>query len=134
MAREATVRGRLYDLPYGYPALVLPEADIRATGTTDYPADAEKGRVAEAGSQEALPGWDTVHGEVLSFDDPGERLPVLDRLEGFCPAEESFYRRVLTPATLSRPGTTVLVWAYAIESESGVYLPGGRWPTGLPTP
>jgi gamma-glutamylcyclotransferase (GGCT)/AIG2-like uncharacterized protein YtfP len=129
MAREATVRGRLYHLPYGYPALIVPETDIRATGTTDYPADAEKGGVAEAGSQEGLSGWDTVYGEVLSFDDPGERLPALDRLEGFRPDEESFYRRVLTPATLSRTGATVLAWIYAIESESGVYLPGGRWST-----
>jgi len=128
MAREATVRGLLYDLPYGYPALVVPEEDVRATGTTDYPTDAEKGRVAEAESQETLSGWGTVYGEVLSFDDPGERLPALDRLEGFRPGEKSFYRRVLTPATLARTGTTVLAWAYAIESESGVYLPGGRWP------
>jgi gamma-glutamylcyclotransferase (GGCT)/AIG2-like uncharacterized protein YtfP len=129
MAREATVRGRLYDLPYGYPVLTVPEADIRATGTTDYLADAEKGRVAEAGSREGLSGWDTVYGEVLSFDDPGERLPALDALEGFRPGKKSFYRRVLIPATLAWTGKTVLVWAYAIESKSGVYLPGGRWPT-----
>ena len=129
MAREATVRGRLYDLPYGYPALVVPKEDIRATGATDYPADAEKGRVAEAGSQEALSGWGIVYGEVLGFDDPGERLPALDSLEGFRPDEKSFYRRVLIPAMLAQTGATVLAWAYAIESESGVYLPGGRWPT-----
>ena len=65
----------------------------------------------------------------MSFDDPGERLPALDGLEGFRPGEEGFYRRVLIPATLARTGTIVLAWAYAIESESGVYLPGGRWPT-----
>jgi gamma-glutamylcyclotransferase (GGCT)/AIG2-like uncharacterized protein YtfP len=129
MAREATVRGRLYDLPYGYPALTVPEEDIRAMGTSYYPADAVKGRVAEAGSREALSGWDTVHGEVLSFDDPGERLPALDALEDFRPSGKSFYRRVLIPAALARTGATVLAWAYVVESESGVYLPGGRWPT-----
>jgi gamma-glutamylcyclotransferase (GGCT)/AIG2-like uncharacterized protein YtfP len=32
-AREASVRGRLYDLPYGYPALVVPKGDVQATGT-----------------------------------------------------------------------------------------------------
>ena len=127
-AREATVRGRLYDLPYGYPALVVPEEDIFATGTTDYPADAERGRAAEAGPQGAPSGWGTVYGEIFGFDDPEERLPALDDLEGFHPDEESFYRRVLIPATPTPTGTTVLVWAYAIESESGVYLPDGRWP------
>lgn len=122
------MRGRLYDLPYGYPALVVPGEDVRATGTANYLADAERGHGTETGPQEAFSGWDAVHGEILSFGDPEERLLALDGLEGFRPGEKSFYRRVLIPATLAQTGATVLVWAYAIESESGVYLPGGRWP------
>ena len=122
------MRGQLYDLPYGYPALVVPGEDVRATGTANYLADAERGDNAEAGPQEASSNWDAVHGEILSFGDPGERLPALDGLEGFHPGEKSFYRRVLIAATLAQTGATVLVWAYAIESENGVYLPGGRWP------
>jgi gamma-glutamylcyclotransferase (GGCT)/AIG2-like uncharacterized protein YtfP len=127
-AREATVRGRLYHLPYGFPALVVPGEDVRATGTTGYLADAERGRIGEAGPQRALAGWDTVYGEILGFDDPRERLPALDGLEGFRPGEESFYERVLIPATLLWTGTTVLAWAYAVDSGSGTYLPDGRWP------
>ena len=84
-ALEATVRGRLYHLPSGYPALVVPE------------------------------------------DDPGERLPALDRLEGFVPAGQSLYRRVLIPAETSG-GDGVLAWAYVIEGTSGTCLPGGSWP------
>ena len=38
--KEATARGRLYDLPFGFPALVVPKEDVRAEGTSDYPADA----------------------------------------------------------------------------------------------
>ena len=126
-AREAIVRARLYDLPFGFPALVVPKADVRAAGTTDYLADARKGHRTEVGPQEAYP-VPKVYGELLVFDNPEERLPVLDGLEGFRPGEKSFYKRVLVPATLVETGENLLAWTYAVESVSGVYLPGGRWP------
>ena len=102
---------------------------MRATGTTDYLADAEKQHRVQTGPLKSSPGWDVVHGELLTFDDPGERLPTLDGLEGFRPDEKSFYRRILIPAVLTETGESVLAWAYTIESTSGVYLPGGRWPS-----
>ena len=126
--QEATVRGRLYELPFGFPALVIPETEVRATGTTNYLTDAEAGRYEEAEVSETPSSWDTVWGELLVFDDPEKRLPMLDDLEFFRPGEESFYKRVLIPATLAETGTTLLAWAYAIESASGLYLPGGHWP------
>lgn len=105
---------------------MVPEADVRATGTTDYLADTDALNRAEAQPQQSSPGWDTVRGELLSFDDPEERLPDLDALEGFRPGEESFYKRVLIPVTLSE--TVTLAWTYVVESASGLYLPGGHWP------
>ena len=126
--QEATVWGRLYELPFGFPALVIPETEVRATGTTNYLTDAEAGRYEEAEVSETPSSWDTVWGELLVFDDPEKRLPMLDDLEFFRPGEESFYKRVLIPATLAETGTTLLAWAYAIESMSGLYLPGGHWP------
>lgn len=75
-----------------------------------------------------MPGWDTVHGEILTFIDPGERLPALDGLEGFLHGAESFYTRVLIPTMLAETGETVPAWAYAIESARGIHLPGGHWP------
>ena len=126
--QEATVRGRLYKLPFGFPALVVPETDVRATGTTNYLTDAEAGRYEEAQVSETPSSWGTVWGELLVFDDSEKRLPMLDGLEFFRPGEESFYKRVLIPATLAETGTTLLAWAYAIESASGLYLPGGHWP------
>ena len=124
--REATVRGRLYELPYGVPALVVPEGDVLATGTTDYSADAKTQNRAQSESQESSLG-PTVHGELFAFDDPEERLPALDLLEGFDPADASSpYRRVLVPVETT--GGPVLAWAYVVERSSGVYLPGGRWP------
>lgn len=128
-AQEATVRGRLYELPSGFPALVVPETDVRVMGTTDYLVDAEIGHQKEKAEPPEKPSsWDTVQGELLAFDDPEDRLPMLDELEGFRPGEKSLYKRVLIPATLAETGTTVLAWAYAVDSASGPYLPGGRWP------
>lgn len=126
--REATVRGRLYDLPYGFPALLVPKVDVQATGTTDYLFDARAKSHAQTRPQEKSPGRDIVYGELLTFDDPGQRLPDLDALEGFRPGESGFYRRVLVPATPAEAGTTVLAWTYAVNSISGIYLPEGRWP------
>ena len=126
-AREATVRGRLYDLPYGFPALIIPREDVLITGTTDYLSDAEEGHHAEAVPQEPSPAWDKVHGELFTFGDPGGRLQALDGLEGFTPGEKGLYKRVLIPAMVPT-GVVVPAWTYIIESESGSYLPGGRWP------
>ncbi len=124
---EATARGRLYHLPSGYPALVVPREDIYATGTADPIHDAsEQQRLDRAGvhrSDGAL-----VFGELFTFDDPEERLAALDRLEGFDPGRSSLYRRVLIPAEMSG-GASVLTWAYVTEESSGTHLPGGRWPS-----
>ena len=125
-AEEATVRGRLYDLPSGYPALVVPEGDIRAVGTPDSLGDAST--QLRLGRDEVNRKDDTlVSGELLTFDDAEERLPALDRLEGFESAGPSLYRRVLIPAE-SLGGEGALAWAYVIKGSSGTYLPGGSWP------
>ena len=125
---EGAVCGELYDLPlFGYPALVVPEESIRALGTGDFAGDVEEqGRL----SREHLAPLEgpRVFGEIFIFDDPGSRLPEIDRLEGFNPADESSqYRRVLLP-TETDEGSVLLAWAYAVEESSGVYLPGGIWP------
>ncbi|PLS83883.1 MAG: gamma-glutamylcyclotransferase [Actinobacteria bacterium] len=125
---EATVRGRLYDLPFGFPALVVPEEDVHAVGTGDYLADAELPHSIRVGEPEDLAGWDVVHGELMTFVDPAERLPRIDGLERFRPGAESFYTRVLLPVTPTRRGQTVLAWAYSIGEGSGVHLPMGVWP------
>jgi gamma-glutamylcyclotransferase (GGCT)/AIG2-like uncharacterized protein YtfP len=128
-AQDATVRGRIYDLPSGFPALVVPEGDVRAVGTVDYLADVDTQDRAKISPQESSPGWDTVIGELFTFDDPTRRLPLLDALEGFHPGEESFYRRILVPTTLT--GTILSVvpaWTYVHESARGLHLPSGRWP------
>jgi gamma-glutamylcyclotransferase (GGCT)/AIG2-like uncharacterized protein YtfP len=125
---EAAVRGDVYDLPQGYPALVVPEESIYAFGT-GYPTwDAEEQWRLGRGPVPPLEG-PLVFGEIFAFDDPEPRLPALDRLEGFDPTDaSSHYRRVLLPVEMN-DGSGILAWAYVVEKSSGRYLPGGRWPT-----
>jgi gamma-glutamylcyclotransferase (GGCT)/AIG2-like uncharacterized protein YtfP len=69
-----------------------------------------------------------VYGEVLTFDDPENRLPAIDRLEGFHPGDPSLYRRVLVPV---RTKETVLpTWLYVVGDRwtgSVKELTGGIW-------
>jgi gamma-glutamylcyclotransferase (GGCT)/AIG2-like uncharacterized protein YtfP len=124
---EAAVRGDLYDLPFGYPALVVPEESIHVVGTADPTRDAEEQRRLDR-ELVALPEGPRVLGELFAFDDPESRLPPIDRLEGFDPADaSSHYRRVLLPVETSE-NSSVLAWAYVVEASSGAYLPGGSWP------
>jgi gamma-glutamylcyclotransferase (GGCT)/AIG2-like uncharacterized protein YtfP len=126
--RGAKVRGALYDLAEGYPALVVPEQDVLAVGSADHLRD-----VAEVGYGSRpveIPALErpTVFGELYTFDDPEERLPDLDLLEEFVPGNPaSPYRRVLIPA-LTEDGTVVLAWSYAARHPGGKHLPEGRWP------
>lgn len=132
---EAMIRGRLYELPSGIPALRVPGSDIVAAGTCD--------PLADAATQERLAGelvhlpdngrigehWDWVHGELMTFDDPGTRLPRIDSLESFCPGRPSLYRRVLVPAICD--ATIVSAWCYvADEALLSAATPTGKtsWP------
>lgn len=123
---DASVRGWLYDLPFGFPAVVVPPETIHTTGTADHAGDAEVQRRFSGALSGPPPDTPVVFGELLTFDDPRYRLPALDRLEGFEPGSFSLYRRVLVPARTSRG--TVPAWLYAIREPSGAHLPGGRWP------
>jgi gamma-glutamylcyclotransferase (GGCT)/AIG2-like uncharacterized protein YtfP len=111
----------------GYPALVVPQEDIRAIGIEDPIHDASVQRRLGR-TRVYRPDAPPVPGELFVFDDPEERLPALDRLEGFVPGRPSLYRRVLILAETAG-GAGVLAWAYVIEESSGTYLPGGRWPS-----
>lgn len=116
--QPATVWGRLYDLG-AYPALQVPEESILAYGTADPLADvATQARFeADAAQHPDLRakditgrGWRLVCGELMTFDDPSERLPRLDRLEGFRPGGPSLYGRVLAPVFTDHE--PVPAWAY----------------------
>jgi len=124
---EGAVRGDVYDLPFGYPALVVPRESIHAFGTGNFARDVEKQWRLGRGLVPFMEG-PRVFGEIFAFDDPESRLPVLDRLEGFDPTDAScHYCRVLLPVE-TNGDSVLLAWAYVVEESSGSHLPGGRWP------
>ena len=134
--RAAQVRGRLYDGP-GYPLLVVPDEDIVAHGTSRPLDDVEtQEHVAAQLRSEGRPlafdtsssEWDTVQGELISFDDPEARLPAIDNLEGFQPGERSLYRRVLVPVMVH--GGCEIAWVYVagMNPIKQRRLYSGRWP------
>lgn len=121
--QPATVCGRLYDLG-SFPALEVPEETILAHGTADPCADvATQARFTAEMAQHPAPrakgrtrrGWGLIRGELMTFDNPAERLPRLDCLEGFRPGGPSLYRRVLVPVfTGDEPAPA---WAYVAGED-----------------
>ncbi len=135
---DAVVRGRLFETSSGIPVLQVPEEDILAVGTTNPRADVATQAHVTARlftpqstiinpQYEGAP-WGPVYGELLTFDDPENRLPAIDRLEGFHPGGPCLYRRVLTSAQVH--GIVLPAWLYVGEDLSGRLTPlgGSRWP------
>jgi len=132
---DALVRGRLFETSSGIPVLQVPEEDILAVGTTNPLADVATQAHVTARlftpqstiinpQYEGAP-WDSVYGELLTFDDPESRLPAIDRLEGFHPGAPCLYRRVLVPVRIN--GTVLPAWLYVGEDpSSGSLKPLGK--------
>ena len=74
-------------------------------------------------------GW--VAGEVYRVPDLADRLPALDRAEGYDPADEagSLYVRRRAPARLAG-GSSREVWVYLINGPGGPPGGGPRIPSG----
>ena len=125
----ATTWGRLYQLPAGFPALEVPESSILATGTADPLADTRTQNAIELpeyGMTRPEGDWDLVHGELMTFANPGFDLPPIDRLEAFDPNGRCVYTRVLVAVEtndLIRP-----VWLYNYKLGHNMErIATGRW-------
>lgn len=123
----ATTWGRLYHLPAGYPALIIPDSLVLSPGTADPLADTRtQARCKPADVRLPDGDWGTVHGEVLEFDDPESALPPLDGLEGFTPGKPSLYDRVLVPVQCGN--TWISAWVYVMKTiRHGIRVPDGNW-------
>jgi gamma-glutamylcyclotransferase (GGCT)/AIG2-like uncharacterized protein YtfP len=136
----AAIRGKLYALPAGYPALVIPKAAILSLGTADAAADvaaqlrlqAEVAAAPRSADDPAafMPGMDRVHGEILTFDNGPSRLAKFDQLEDFCPGRQSAYLRVLAQVFRGRAQDPVVTWMYVVSDPGprAIRLRSGRWP------
>ena len=109
--------GKLYRLPSGYPALVLPENRFLARGTCDPLADLEAQRRIENHARGATDGTaprglGRVDGELLTFADPIGRLLAIDGLEEFRAGQKSRYDRVLVLVYSPARRAEVPAWTY----------------------
>lgn len=119
----------------------VPESSILATGTTDPLADTRKQNETKI-PQSALKlfsnnphsainnhqsnDWNLVHGELMTFANPGYDLPPIDRLEAFDPNGRCVYTRVLVAVEtndLIRP-----VWLYHYNpGHNAERITSGKW-------
>jgi gamma-glutamylcyclotransferase (GGCT)/AIG2-like uncharacterized protein YtfP len=125
----ATVWGRLFHLPAGFPALVIHESSILAAGTGDPLADAAvqadfAARIAAGTGQSHPEGdWDLVKGEIITLGTPDRELPPIDRLEGFHHDNRCMYQRVLVIAQTKKAKQPA--WVYSMsEAPEGKRLQG----------
>src|SRR5208337_654469 len=117
----AWLRGKLFKLTAEIPAMTVPNEDILVHGTTNALADIETQERFESllrsngtgisASPSGGPEWGEVRGELLIFDDPQTRLPLLDSLEEFRPGRASTYVRALVYITLP-DGLQTSAWTY----------------------
>jgi gamma-glutamylcyclotransferase (GGCT)/AIG2-like uncharacterized protein YtfP len=117
----AWLRGKLFKLTAEIPAMTVPDEDILVHGTANAIADIEAQERFESllrsngtgisTSPSGGPEWGKVRGELLIFDDPQTRLPLLDSLEEFRPGRASTYVRVLVYITLP-DGLQTSAWTY----------------------
>lgn len=121
----ATTVGQLFDLPFGFPGIRVPNSAIHAIGSADYLADARMHHAVARDLETPAAPWSLVHGELMTFPD-ANNLTRLDALEGYVPGEKGLYIRVLIPITTGEE--TSLAWAYALTREAGSRLPNNRWP------
>ncbi len=132
---EAAIEGRLFQMPTGYPVLRIPESRVLARGSGDFSADVKlperfAGDLADTAGRTGRPGTSCVHGVLLTFGNPIDRLRAIDDLEEFRPGERSRYDRVLI-AVWSRLGQREQpVWTYVAGdlSPRGSLIPTGTWP------
>jgi len=107
---EAWAYGELYDLGWGFPAMVIDYKNSEISGDQDSTK---------------------VYGELIDFGAP-QLLLALDRLEGFIGhgASGNFYNRI--KRTVHTSDGTIQVWVYVITPEMCLIrnyrkLPSGIW-------
>lgn len=115
----ATVWGRIYPLPEGFPALVLAENQILAKGTANPRFDTMhlmRQQKMQLHFNRPVGDWSLIHGELVTFANPLRDLPPIDWLEGFRPNGASLYQRVMV--IVQSRHCLVTAWTYCMQNLS----------------
>lgn len=122
---EAWLPGVIYQLPGGYPGLVLSPEQIFADAPGDLQDQIEHCRCVSDGVAVAS---DTprVYGELIRLLDPASQIGAIDDYEDVHADRRGEYRRVLV--ALSFGNTSVMAWTYCLNRVPlGVPIVSGRW-------
>ena len=125
----ATTWVGLYQLPAGFPALEASESSVLATGTTDPLADTQTQNTIELPENAMTQpegDWDLVHGELMTFANPGFDLPPIDRLEAFDLNGRCVYMRVLVAVESNDLIRPVRLYNYDL-AHNGQRVASGQW-------
>lgn len=128
--QPATIIGRLYHLPVGYPAAQIPRGQILLEASHDPARDAGRQHRPRLPWSPEIPGegWDEIHGEWIRLPDPVRTLPPVDALEDVRLDGRGAYRRALVSArTEAGPRPLWVYWMPRLPPGAR-YLPGGTWP------
>ena len=121
---KATVWGRLYCLPDGYPALCIPTGHILARGSPCALTDTCMQNILPAISRQPTGDWHLIYGEVMTFTDPASVLPPIDALEEFdAYAASNPYERVLV--TVGINNNAITAWLYHVPRRRSLIKPPG---------
>jgi gamma-glutamylcyclotransferase (GGCT)/AIG2-like uncharacterized protein YtfP len=128
---RAQLWGRLYELPTGCPALIVPEAARLAEASL---APAEDHALLEHALHApaavcSREGWRPVVGQLITLADYRAAWPTLDAWEDASPDRPLLFRRTLLRVERDN-GLPITAWAYVVPRlpEGSRELVNGEWP------
>lgn len=133
----ARLWGRLYELPSGCPALLVPPAAVLAEASLDPDADQVRLGAAQHAPSAAFSheGWRPVTGHLITLADYRTVWSTLDAWEDALPAQPQLFRRVIVRIERAN-GVPITAWTYHVPQlpEGSRELVTGEWPVPEPLP
>jgi gamma-glutamylcyclotransferase (GGCT)/AIG2-like uncharacterized protein YtfP len=133
----ARLWGRLYELPSGCPALLVPAEAVLGEASLDCEADQVRLGATQHVSATAFPleGWRPVAGHLITLADYRTAWTTLDAWEDALPEHPLLFRRVIVRIERAN-GVPITAWTYIVPQlpEGSRELVTGEWPVPEPLP
>ncbi len=133
----ARLWGRLYELPTGCPALLVPPA--ARLGEATMAPEADHARLAAAQHEPtpviARETWRPVSGQLITLADYRTAWPTLDAWEDAAPDRPLLFRRIIVRIERDN-GVPITAWTYIVPQlpAGSRELVTGIWPVPVPLP
>ena len=133
----ARIWGRLYELPSGCPALVVPAEAVLGLATLDREDDHVRlGQALHAPPAEhSREQWRPVFGQLITLADYRTAWATLDAWEDAAPDRPTLFRRSIVQVEREN-GVPVTAWTYLVPQlpQGSRELVTGVWPVPIPLP